>query len=277
MQTNFITLPDKTELFVREWLLPDDAEKRGSVLIVHGMGEHCGRYDEVAKMLNSIGLDVRSYDQRGHGESPGRRGSIPYRDAFLDDAKFIFDDFAKDKAQNPFLLGHSMGGGIVASLVARKFINPRGLVMSSPALTAKLNLLQKFQVNFGNLFLPDKSFETGLPVEFISSDKSVVEKYVNDPLVHNKVTPRLGKSILDAGKESIEAAKKWSVPTLLIVGGADPIVNPEGAKEFYENLPKDLATMHFYENLYHETLNEIPAERAKVYEHLKNWFLEQIN
>lgn len=277
MQIKFITIPDKTELFIREWLLPNEVEKRGSVLIVHGMGEHCGRYEELVKFLNGIGLDVRSYDHRGHGESQGKRGSIPHRDSLLDDAKFIFDDFAKDKFQTPFLLGHSMGGGIVASLVARKFIKPRGLVMSSPALSAKLNLLQKFQVNFGNLFLPDASFETGLPIDNISSDKEVVEKYKNDPLVHNRVTPRLGKFILDEGKKSLEAAKKWTVPTLLIVPGNDRIVDSDGAKTFYNNLPKELGTMHFYENLYHETLNEIPTEREKVYENLKMWLLKQLS
>jgi alpha-beta hydrolase superfamily lysophospholipase len=276
MQTNFITISDKTELFVRDWLLPDEVEKYGSILIIHGMGEHCGRYDELAQMLNSIGLDVRSYDQRGHGESPGKRGSIPYRDAFLDDAKFIFDDFAKNKPATPFLLGHSMGGGIVASLVARKFITPRGLVMSSPALTAKISQWLKFQVNFGSFFAPDASFETDLPIDNISSDKGIVEKYKNDPLVHNRATPRLGKFILDEGRKSIKAAKNWTVPTLLIVPGNDKIVDSDGAKEFYENLPKDLRTMHFYENLYHETLNEIPTERAKVYENLKNWLLAQM-
>lgn len=276
MQTKFITTSDNTELFVNDWLLPDETEKRGSVLIVHGMGEHCGRYEELAKILNDIGLEVRGYDHRGHGKSNGKRGSIPYRDALLDDAKFIFDDFAKNKSELPFLLGHSMGGGIVASLVARKFIIPRGLVMSSPALSAKLNLLQKLQVNFGNFFLPDASFETGLPIDNISSDKGVVEKYKNDPLVHNRVTPRLGKFILDEGQKSIEAAKDWTVPTLLIVPGNDKIVDSDGAKTFYANLPEGIGTMHFYENLFHETLNEVPDERAKVYENLKGWFLAQI-
>lgn len=276
MQTKFITTSDKTELFVCDWLLPDESERRGSIVIVHGMGEHCGRYEELAKFLNDIGLDVRGYDHRGHGKSEGKRGSIPYRDSLLDDAKLIFDDFAKDQNETPFLLGHSMGGGIVASLVARKFITPRGLIMSSPALSAKLNFSQKFQVNFGNLFLPDSSFETGLPIDNISSDKEVVEKYKNDPLVHNRVTPRLGKFILDEGQKSLEAAKNWTVPTLLIVPGKDRIVDSNGAKTFYQNLPKKLGTMHFYENLYHETLNEIPDEREKVYENLKNWLLTQI-
>src|SRR5688572_19862490 len=124
MQTKFITISDKTELFVRDWLLPDDSEKHGSVLIVHGLGEHSGRYEEVAKLLNGIGLEIRSYDHRGHGKSTGKRGVIPYRDALLDDAKIIFDDFAQGKSQIPFLLGHSLGGGLVANLVARKFIKP---------------------------------------------------------------------------------------------------------------------------------------------------------
>lgn len=276
MQTKFITTSDKTELFVREWLLSESVEKRGSVLLVHGMGEHCGRYEELAKFLNDIGLDVRGYDHRGHGESQGKRGSIPHRDSLLDDAKLIFDDFAKEKRETPFLLGHSMGGGIVASLVARNFIAPRGLIMSSPALSAKLNFSQKFQVNFGNLLTPNLAVSNSLPIDFLSHDLEIVENYKTDSLVHDRITPRLAKFILDAGQESIEATKTWSIPTLLLVAGNDRLVDADGAKQFYKNLPKSLVKMHFYENLYHEIFNEIRAEREKVYEDLKNWILTQI-
>lgn len=275
MQTKFITISDKTELFVRDWLLPDDAEKYGSILIIHGLGEHCGRYEELAKMLNSIGLEVRSYDQRGHGKSNGKLGSIPYRDAFLDDAKFVFEDFANDKSAKPFLLGHSLGGGIVANLVARKFVEPRGLIMSSPALTAKFSSFQALQIRLGNLLTPDLAVSNQLPIDFLSHDKQIVADYQNDELVHDRITPRLAKFVLDAGQESIETAKNWSVPTLLLVAGNDRLVNADGAKQFYKNLPKYLATMHFYDNLYHEIFNEIREEREKVFNDLKTWLVLQ--
>lgn len=276
MQTKFITTSDKTELFVRDWLLPEKLEKRGSILIVHGLGEHSGRYQQVAEVLNELGLEVRGYDHRGHGKSGGKRGSIAYRDALLDDAKIVFDDFAQSQAKKPFLLGHSLGGGLVANLVARKFITPSGLIMSSPALSAKLNLWQNIQVYAGNLFAPNVAFETGLPIDFISTDKQVVQDYKTDPLIHNWITPRLGKFVLNAAAESIEAAKTWQIPTLLLVAGNDRLVDADGAKQFYANLPKELATMHFYENLYHEIFNEIPAAREKVFNDLRGWILQKI-
>jgi alpha-beta hydrolase superfamily lysophospholipase len=276
MQTNFITTSDKTELFVRDWLLPDNSEKRGSVLIVHGLGEHIGRYDEAAQILNNLRLEVRGYDQRGHGNSQGKPGSIPSRDALLDDAKIIFDDFAKDKTEPPFLLGHSLGGGLAANLVARKFITPRGLVMSSPALTARFSAFQGLQIKFGNLLTPDLTVSNNLPVDFLSHDPQIVADYKTDKLVHDRITPRLAKFVLDAGQESIEAAKNWTVPTLLLVAGSDRLVDATGAKQFHANLPKELATMHFYETLYHEIFNEIREEREKVFDNLRNWFLAQL-
>ncbi|HRH41241.1 MAG TPA: lysophospholipase [Pyrinomonadaceae bacterium] len=276
MQTNFITTSDKTELFVRDWFLPDEVEKRGSVLIVHGLGEHSGRYEEVAQVLNSIGLEVRSYDHRGHGKSEGKLGAIPYRDAFLDDAKIVFDDLAKDQAESPFLLGHSLGGGVAANLVARKFVEPRGLIMSSPALMAKLSAFQNFQVKFGSLLTPDLAVSNNLKIDFLSHDRQIVDDYKTDSLVHDRITPRLAKFVLDAGQESLAAAKNWSVPTLLLVAGSDHLTNPDGAKQFHANLPQELATMYFYENLYHEIFNETRNERDKVFNDLKNWLLKSL-
>ncbi len=277
MQTKVLTTSDRIELFVRNWRLPIDAEMRGSVLIIHGLGEHSKRYDELANYLNNIGLAVRGYDLRGHGKSKGKRGVIPYRDALLDDAKLVFDDFAKNKAEVPFLLGHSLGGGLAANLVARKFINPRGLIMSSPALTAKISSFQQKQLTFGNIFTPNLAVSNNLQIDFLSHDPQIITEYKTDPLVHNRVTPRLAKFVLDAGQESLEAAKNWSVPTLLLVAGQDRLVDPEGAKSFYANLPKHLSTMHLYENLYHEIFNEIPVERGKVFADLKNWLVGQID
>ncbi len=273
MQTKFITTSDQTELFVRDWLLPDETEKRGAILIIHGLGEHCGRYEQLAGVLNSSGFAVRGFDHRGHGKSPGNRGEIPHKDSLLEDTKLVFEDFAETAGEKIFLLGHSMGGGIAANLVARNFLKPHGLVLSSPALTAKLTFSQQMQLKAGNALSPNLAVANNLAIDFLSHDAQVVENYKNDPLVHNKITPRLGKFILDAGKESIEAAKNWRIPTLLMVAGQDRLVDAEGAKQFFAKSPKDLVKMHFYDNLYHEIFNETAEEREKVFNDLKAWLL----
>lgn len=275
MQTNFITTSDKTELFVRDWPLSSETEKRGSVLIIHGLGDHSERYSHVAEFFNDLGFEVRSYDHRGHGKSEGPRGVIPYEEALLDDAKMIYDDFAGKQTEKPFLFGHSMGGAVALRCAVEKMINPRGLILSSPAITAKVSFSDKVQLKIGrltpNLIVPNK-----LAVEYLSHDKKVVEDYKTDKLVHDKITPRLANFILDSGQESLKKAPNFHIPTLLLVAGDDRLVDATGSRQLFEKLPSDSAKIHFYDNLYHEIFNETPEEREEVFADLKNWLLSQV-
>src|SRR5262245_39608206 len=107
-------LPDGTEIFLREWPVPDGTEPRGALLLVHGLGEHSGRYAHAAERLAALGLHVRGYDHRGHGDSGGPRGSVPHPEALLDDVRAVFDDLATSAGGTPFLLGHSLGGAVAA-------------------------------------------------------------------------------------------------------------------------------------------------------------------
>ena len=126
-------LADGTTIFLREWPVPEGTEQRGAVLLVHGLGEHSGRYAHVAERLTALGLHVRGYDHRGHGESEGPRGSVPRPEALLDDLRAVFEDLA-DGGAPPFLLGHSLGGATAARAATGGWVTPRGLVLSSPAL-----------------------------------------------------------------------------------------------------------------------------------------------
>src|SRR5215211_2544777 len=111
-----LSLPDATEIFLREWPVPDGTIRRGSLLLVHGLGEHSGRYGHVGERLAAMGIHVRGYDHRGHGESGGPRGSVPHPDALLDDLRAVFEDLARRGVGDapPFLLGHSLGGATAA-------------------------------------------------------------------------------------------------------------------------------------------------------------------
>ncbi len=274
MQTKFITTSDKIELFVADWLLPVETKKRGAVLIVHGLGEHCGRYVGVAEFLNSHGFAVRGYDHRGHGKSAGKRGAIDHENALLDDAKLVFDDFAENQTEKPFLLGHSMGATVALRIAVEKIIAPRGLILSSPALTANLSLTDKLKLNLGRL-TPNVAVSNGLKVEYISHDAQVVADYRNDPLIHDRITPRLARFILDSGRESLTKSADFRTPTLLLVAGDDRLVEAKGAKTLFGKLPKDFAEMHIYEKFYHELFNETTAERAAVFADLKDWLFQQ--
>ena len=137
LQSRQISAADGTMLYVTDYLLPA-SQARGSVVIMHGLGEHSGRYRHVAGFFNDCGLSVRCYDHRGHGRSQGKRGDVINGDPMLQDGEIVIDDFAARFAEPSFLFGHSMGG-LFAARFALSHLSPlRGLILSSPALALRL-------------------------------------------------------------------------------------------------------------------------------------------
>ena len=273
---------DGVELFVRDWPLPAGARRRGSALIVHGLGEHSGRYAHVAAALNGIGVTVRGYDHRGFGQSGGPKATIPSLNALVEDAKLVFDAFAAEaKAAGdsapPFLIGHSMGGTIAARAVTGGWIRPRGLVLSSPGLKAKIPLFKRLLIAVGNRLTPNLVQPHGLPLDKISHDPRVLAEAAADPLCHDKATPRLVAFILDAGKCALRDAAKLDVPTLLLVAGEDRLVDPEGSREFAAALPPGRGTLHWYAPLWHEVFNEREPERTRVLGDLQGWIASRLD
>lgn len=132
-------MKDGTELLVRTWLpAPDTGEPRGTVILVHGMAEHSGRYPHVAKVLTDLGLRVRAFDLRGHGKSGGPRMALDAQDNYLTDLAEIVDAAVAEWHEMPFVLGHSMGGLIVARFTTARIRPVRGVLLSSPALRVRL-------------------------------------------------------------------------------------------------------------------------------------------
>src|SRR5690348_9233821 len=125
----WLTLADGRRLCVHDW---PQAGARAGVLIVHGLGEHAGRYGALAQWFNARGYTVRSYDQCGHGQSPGRRGALPRPLALLDDLAEVYGGFAAALPAPPLLLGHSMGGLVALRAVLDRRVAPPALVLSSP-------------------------------------------------------------------------------------------------------------------------------------------------
>lgn len=274
MANNSITSNDNVELFVRDWPASAASRKRGSVLILHGLGEHCGRYEEVAGFLNELGFDVRSYDHRGHGQSKGKRGVIGHTDALTDDARLVFEDFSRGRDDTPFLLGHSMGGAVALRAAVDGVIKPRGLILSSPAVTAKLSFVDKIQLALGRL-TPNVAVSNKLNPDYVSRDRAVVEAYRNDPLVHDRITPRLANFILDSGQIALSKAAQFKTPTLLLVAGDDRLVDHTGTLELASRLPSASTTLRVYDDCYHEIFNELTEARAVVLGDLKDWLNEE--
>ncbi len=262
---------DGDNLALQDWPLDPGQPLRGVVIVVHGLGEHAGRYDHVARRLNHWGFAVRGYDQYGHGESGGPRGGLTSDDRLLDDLTDIVDStrLRMKKGTPLILLGHSMGGLVTALYVARAIRNVDGLVLSSPALDPGLNAFQKFLLGILPKIAPNLRLGNGLNVSLISHDPAVVEDYRNDHLIHDRISVRLGRFIADAGVEVRAAAAAWKVPTLLLYAGADALVNPKGSREFSASASSAVVTTRCFDALYHEIFNELDAE--PVFAELKAW------
>ena len=262
---------DGDNVAIQDWPLREDMALRGVVLLVHGLGEHAGRYDHVARRLNDWGFAVRGYDQYGHGESGGARGGLPSDMRLLDDLADIVDSTrARTPRNTPLILfGHSLGGLVAARFVSLGLRPVDALILSSPALDPGLRAVQKMLVAVLPRIVPNLRVGNGLDATLISHDPEVVAAYKSDKFVHDRISARLARFIADAGPATVGLAPNWQMPTLLMYAGADKLVNPAGSQAFAEAAPKKLVQSHCFETLYHEIFNELDAE--PVFAELKRW------
>lgn len=273
MSSPVLNTPDGLALALSEWPVP---APRGLVVLVHGLGEHAARYDHVARALNAAGWSVLAHDQRGHGRSGGPRGTLPRGDCLLEDLAQVLDR-APATGGPRVLLGHSMGGALAARFVAEA-LSPRpagwsrpvqGLALSSPALAARLSAWQRWQLAIGERLLPDLAQRNGIDPRGLSHDEAVVAAFIADPLVHDRISARLARFILDAGEHVRAAAPRWALPTLLMWGGADRVVDPAGSRAFAAAAPPRVLTAWEFEAMRHEIFNE--PEREGVLMRLVQW------
>ena len=249
---------------------PAPAQPRATVLIVHGLGEHAGRYAHVAAALTNAGFAVRAYDHQGHGRSAGRRGTLHTPDGLLQDLCTVIDDTRERQPTQPLvLLGHSMGGLVVARAVALGLRPVDALVLSSPALGVRANVLQRLLLSTLPALLPHLTIGNGLDPHWVARDPAVVETYRNDPLVHDRISPRLGAWIWNEGPKTLHVAERWPVPTLLLYAGTDRLVDPDASDTFAQRAPVNRLQAQRYEAMYHEVFND--PEREQVLATLMQW------
>jgi alpha-beta hydrolase superfamily lysophospholipase len=189
----------------------------------------------------------------------------------LDDLADVLDDTRSRMAADVplLLLGHSLGGLVAARFVSLGMRPVDALVLSSPALDAGMNALQKALVAVLPRLLPNLRLGNGLNPAFLSHDPAVVRAYQADRLVHDRISARLARFIAEAGPATLALAAAWSVPTLLLYAGNDRLVNPVGSRRFAKLAPKQVVASQCFENLYHEIFNEPDA--APVFATLRRW------
>jgi alpha-beta hydrolase superfamily lysophospholipase len=264
------TAADGENIAVHEWPLDDGAKPRAVVLLVHGLGEHAGRYHRLAQALNEAGFLVRGYDQYGHGLSDGVRGGLPHAHRMLEDLADLVESLRHLHPQLPLVLfGHSLGGLVAAGFVARGILPVDALVLSSPALATRLSLWQKLLLAIVARLLPNLAVRNGIDPKDLSHDPEVVAAYRADPLVHDRITGRLARFIASEAIMVQRCAPRWLVPTLLLYAGQDLRVDPGGSRGFARAAPRGLVRARRFDGLYHEIFNE--QEAQPVYAALRQW------
>lgn len=268
-ETFSLRTSDALRLFGRAWLPP--GAPRAAITLVHGLGEHSGRYEHVAAALNAAGFALLGADLRGHGQSEGKRGYIPSWDALLDDVSLALAEVRRRLPGLPlFLYGHSLGGEIVLSYALQKKPRLAGVIASAPML--RLGAPQPpLKLALGRLLnrvAPSFVLPNGLDLRGLSHDQAVISAYSNDPLVHDRLSARLGVSMLVTGSWLLEHAHDFRLPLLLIHGSGDPLVSPEATRVFAQQAPGDV-TLALFDGLLHEAHNE--PQRAQVVQCMVDW------
>lgn len=258
-----------------EWQI--SGSPKAVVLIVHGLGEHIQRYEHVAAYLNKSKIAVIGYDQRGHGKSDGIRGHARSYDELINDLQNVILMTQNKYPGKPlFLYGHSFGGSIVLYYELKKpdqEIN--GLIVSSPGLsTAKpVSPILSSTGKILSKLWPAFQLNNGLDLAGLSHDQDVVKAYIDDPLVHDKISARLGIELIDRGKDIVSHAKDIKHPVLFIQGSQDRLVNPTINKFFCDSLTNNKELI-WREGGYHESHNE--PFKLEILKNIAEWIMANI-
>lgn len=259
---------DGVSLFVRHW--PAEAP-RAVLLVVHGLGEHGGRYAALARDLVGRGISVSAMDLRGHGRSGGPRAYARRFEVLVDDVERVRRQVAARSAGLPlFLLGHSLGGLICIRHLQAHPQAFRGAVLSAPLLGVAVKAARWKVAASGVLskVVPWLPISNEIRPEELSSDPAYVRSYREDPLVHSKITPRLYTELMAHVGRAVEDAGRLPRPLFFIAPTADTVVDARAVRRFVEGLSGDV-TYRRYEGFRHESLNE--RERERVVADVAEW------
>ena len=264
---DYLTTSDGVRLLWQAW--EPETSARATVCLVHGMGEHSGRYLHVANAFTDAGLSLHAFDLRGHGLSQGPRGHTPSLEQWLDDIDLLLSRAPLELPK--FIYGHSLGGLLVLSYGLDRSPGLAGVISTGPALriSAEVPPLKALLGKMMASILPTFSQPSGLIAADLSRDETVVQAYVDDPLVHDRVSSRLFVTMMGAGEASLERATDFQLPVLLIHAEADRLTDHTATEEFYAAVGSSDKTLRIWPGLFHEVHNE--PEKTQVLEEMIEW------
>lgn len=268
---------DGTELYLHRF---GPAEAKGFVALVHGYGEHAGRYAHVGRAWGERGLRTLAVDLRGHGRSGGQRGYVARFDDYHLDASALAEELRREAAGRPmFWFGHSMGGLVSLHwLLAGGGKDLRGLALSSPLLGVAVDV-PAWKSKLGTVMstlLPRFSMPSGLAGRDVSRDAEQARIYDSDPLNVKTANSRWYTEMLAATERVLERAPELSLPTLLLYAGADRLASPDATARLAERLRMDDRKVERLEGYFHELVNEPEPERSAIIERYAAWFVSHL-
>jgi lysophospholipase len=264
-----ITTTDGTRLYVRR---REAEDARGEVIILHGFGEHSGRYGELIGHLIDRGYSITAYDQRGHGQSDGLPGHVDrFTDYEADLAQVIASVRARASSNRAFLIAHSMGGLVALRYLAGESVKLTGAVISAPLIAvAKPVPAHKVMIaRVGGRVAPRLRLDNGINPAVLSRDPEVGRAYAADPLVNRLVSTRWFAEAMTAMEEVRQRAALITLPLLVMHGGEDRLTSMAATREFFETIGSTDKELVVYSGFYHELFNE--PEKHQVYERVTNW------
>jgi alpha-beta hydrolase superfamily lysophospholipase len=262
------------KIFAQEW--QPDGDPRAVIALVHGLGEHSGRYQMVAETFTKEGFALLGFDLPGHGQSEGQRGHTSFDDVGYEIDHLLAEICQRYSGKPVFLYGHSLGGHIVLYHTLKQRPDLTGVIATSPGL-APGTQVPEIKVTIAKVMskvMPTFAMASGLESKDLCRDTEIVRKYREDTLVHDRVSARLGYDILFTGAWTIKQASNFPLPLLLVQGAKDCTVSVQATCAFAEKAPPERTTFKLWEDLVHETHNE--PEKEQVLNFITGWMSEQI-
>lgn len=275
-QTYTLKSSDGLDLFFQTW--QGETPPKAVLAIVHGMGEHSGRYQNLINYFLPKGYALAAFDHRGHGKSQGKKGHTPSYQHLMQDVEIFLQKVSSLFPQTPvFLYGHSMGGNVVLNYAIKHTPDVQGVIASAPWLRLAF-APPKWQVILAkivNNIFPSLTQPTNLEVEAISRNPEVVKAYKADPLVHGKTTPRFFVEGSKAGEWALANAQHFSLPLLIFHGEADRLTSASATKELAEKVRDEFIQFKLWPEAYHEIHNDL--DKDKLFAWMEEWLDKKLD
>lgn len=252
---------DGTRLAYRAWPIPGAPI---TFAVVHGLGEHSGRYERFAQGMAKHGMATFAVDLRGHGKSPGQRGHVDSWSQWTDDASAFVKRVESVAGSEVVPVGHSFGGvTILSTVLVGKLPTSKRLIVSSPALRRKV-AVPAWKISLGNAsssVVPRLALDNEVNPSLVSRIPEVVEAYRSDPLVHTRISSRLYTEWQMAAKNVLDRAGGIRIPFLILAGTDDGLIDPQGSEELHRKTVS-VSELKLLAGRYHEPFNDLGNEEV---------------